>query len=191
MYVLFQVCAFSDPITFYFHISINFFLATTPQIVLHPESREVFYGQPVQLHIKVSNPSSSTRYQWYLNQRPLTSQTSPRLAIYSVVDSDEGEYICVVSDAGHTVRSRSAVVKLFCQDYQAQHFYMPVGQVQHHPSMFDGRQVTNQRLELDNLLGRDGQSAYTPSNEQQTITGNVAPKDHVGKSSEAFYCLLI
>ena len=149
----------------------------------------MFYGQRVQLHIQASNPTSSTRYQWYFNHKPLASQTSPRLAINSVVESDEGEYVCVVSDGGHTVMSRPAVIKIFCQDYQAHHFYMPVDRIQQ-PSIFDSRQAMNQRHELDNLLGRGGQTvnaSYKSSNEQRASgrgTEQGAPKDQVGMSGE-------
>ena len=80
--------------------------------IQQPQSAKVIYGQPVSLQVAVSSKTSSTRYQWFLNRKQLHGQTAPCLSISSVVESDEGEYLCVVSDKDNRIQSEPAVVDI-------------------------------------------------------------------------------
>ena len=71
----------------------------------------------------MSHKTSSIRYQWYLNRRPLLGQTSSHLSISSVVDCDVGEYVCVVSDKDLQIQSEPAVVEIV--DTQSYHQRIP------------------------------------------------------------------
>ncbi len=81
-------------------------------ILRQPQSSKVIYGQSVSLQVSVSIVGPSIKYQWYLNGKPLVGQTLSCLSISSVVDSDVGEYVCVISSNEAQVQSEPAIIEL-------------------------------------------------------------------------------
>ncbi len=83
------------------------------QFLKQPQSAKVIYGQSVSLHVAASPVTPSIKYQWYLNGNPLVGQTSSHFTISSVVDSDVGDYVCVVVSGSDTrIQSEPAVIEL-------------------------------------------------------------------------------
>jgi len=54
--------------------------------------------------VEVENASNYNTYQWYRNNEILRGKVGPELLISSSVDSDRGEYFCMITNqAGYTV----------------------------------------------------------------------------------------
>ena len=78
-------------------------LAVKPRITLQPQSLKVVYGQLARVFVEVDNASHYTTYQWYRNNEILRGKVGPELLISSSVDSDRGNYVCVITNqAGYT-----------------------------------------------------------------------------------------
>ncbi len=100
------------------------------QFLKQPQSAKVIYGQSVSLHVAVSQVTPSTTYQWYLNGSPLVGQTSSHFTISSVVDSDVGDYLCVVSGSETRIQSEPAVIELTEISHQRRGVPAPAPQTQ-------------------------------------------------------------
>ena len=79
-----------------------------PRIFLHPQSTMVVYGQPARLFVQVDNANLHTTYQWYRNNKILGGKVSPELIISSCVDSDKGDYFCIITDQAGSTTSKVA-----------------------------------------------------------------------------------
>ena len=78
--------------------------AVKPRITLQPQSLNVVYGQSARIFVEVENASNYNTYQWYRNNEILRGKVGPELLISSSVDSDRGEYFCMITNqAGYTV----------------------------------------------------------------------------------------
>lgn len=84
-------------------------IVNAPVLSLQPMSTSVDKGQ--RLTLRVEGLGTGLRYQWQRNGSPIDGATSATFEIEAVVETDGGEYTCVVtSDCGSTTSSPASVV---------------------------------------------------------------------------------
>ncbi|UCD30620.1 MAG: immunoglobulin domain-containing protein [Planctomycetota bacterium] len=88
-----------------------------PTITQHPQSQTVIRGETAQFSVSATGQGTLT-YQWYKgggilnNGGNISGATSAALQITNVQDIDEGDYHCVVSNAGGSTPSNIATLSL-------------------------------------------------------------------------------
>ena len=70
------------------------------------------YGQEAKLEVRADVTNQTCTYQWYKDGRKLLGKTRQSLIIASTVDSDEGSYTCLVSNAEGLIMSHPAVISV-------------------------------------------------------------------------------
>ncbi|MFN3405642.1 MAG: PQQ-dependent sugar dehydrogenase [Cytophagaceae bacterium] len=88
---------------------IEYTLATTPQIVNHPESKTVYPGDPVTFSVTASGAIPFS-YQWMKGHDLITGATEQTLTIPFVTANDGGEYRCIVTNTFGNVTSNAAAL---------------------------------------------------------------------------------
>lgn len=79
---------------------------------MHPITQQVIFGQEFSLSVAVKSPSHQCTFQWYKNYARLHGKTDTKLIVKSAVDSDTGEYFCMVANKGGSSDSEIAFVKV-------------------------------------------------------------------------------
>ena len=82
-----------------------------PKITVHPQSKKVLYGNSFELSIQLES-SRYSEYQWYKNHKLLGGKIHPQIYINSAVDSDSGDYYCVVKNEVGSVTSNTATIEV-------------------------------------------------------------------------------
>ena len=75
-----------------------------------PKDIVVVYGQEAKLEVRSDTLGQMCTYQWYKDGRKLLGRTQKSMIIASAVDSDEGSYTCLVSNADGSVLSHPATI---------------------------------------------------------------------------------
>lgn len=98
----------------FIHLVLMIFFMTVdkPRIIEQPQSKQVIYGQEFSLSVKVDSLTHSSSFQWYKNHTRLIGKNDSRLTIKSAVDSDAGEYYCLVANTSGSTDSNIVFVKV-------------------------------------------------------------------------------
>ena len=90
----------------YLLLSVGLSISSQPRDVV------VVYGQEAKLEVRADVTNQTCTYQWYKDGRKLLGKTRQSLIIASTVDSDEGSYTCLVSNAEGLIVSHPAVISV-------------------------------------------------------------------------------
>ena len=93
-------------------VNCNNFALTVNQIVritAQPSNQAVNEGVDVQLNVTATG-TGPLSYQWHFNSQPISGATSASLSLNDVTVDDDGNYYCVVTNAGSSATSSTANV---------------------------------------------------------------------------------
>ena len=88
-----------------FTLTVNKVVTITTQ----PSNQMVNEGVDVELTVAATG-TGPLSYQWYFNSQPISGATAATLALDAVTVSNDGNYYCVVSNAGSNATSTTATV---------------------------------------------------------------------------------
>ncbi len=144
-----------------------------PSITEHPQGQLVLPGKPATFTVAASG-SPTLSYQWQKNSSDISGATNSSYTIGSTVESDSGDYRCVVTNGLGTATSDAATLTVDANAYSGTYPIVDSGQVNCYDNSIDISYPSSGEAFYGQDAQHNGnQPSYTLSGDGLTVYDNV------------------